>query len=100
MNTGTDTIEGQVLDLMLRAGSSWVLYLLMALSLGAVAVMIERIWFFAQERAPRHAIAAAMAALRKDGPSAAQKHLAGTRSMEAAVARACIDHLGEGAAAV
>ena len=45
MNQG-DTIDSQILDLMLRAGSRWVLWLLIGLSLAAVAVMAERLWFF------------------------------------------------------
>ena len=52
MNNGSD-IGSQLLDLMLRAGSSWMLYLLLGLSLAAVAVMLDRIWFFLQERPPR-----------------------------------------------
>ena len=98
--TQTDTIDAQLLDLMLRAGSRWVLWLLLVLSLAAVAVMIERIWFFLQERPPRDRITAALRALKGDGASAALARLAGARSMEAAVVRACLAHAGDGAAAV
>jgi biopolymer transport protein ExbB len=100
MNNGGNTIDAQALDLMLRAGSSWVLYLLIGLSLCAVAVMLERIWFFLQERRPAVAIEAALAVLRESGPRAALAKLAGARSMEAAVARACLAHAAEGPAAV
>jgi biopolymer transport protein ExbB/TolQ len=96
----SDTIDAQLLDLMLRAGSRWVLWLLIALSLAAVAVMIERIWFFVQERPPRDRIAAALRALRDSGAQAALAKLTGARSMEAAVMRACLQHAGDGAAAV
>ncbi|HSN29540.1 MAG TPA: MotA/TolQ/ExbB proton channel family protein [Kofleriaceae bacterium] len=96
----TDTIDSQILDLMLRAGSRWVLWLLIGLSLGAVAVMAERIWFFIQEKKPASRIAAALKALRDKGPAEASKLLAGSRSIEVAVLRACLDHAGEGAAAV
>jgi hypothetical protein len=88
MNNG-NALDSQLLDLMLRAGSSWVLYLLMGLSVAALAVMLERLWFFLQERRPAGAIADALAALRSAGPAAALAKLTDTRSMEAAVARAC-----------
>ncbi len=99
MNNET-TIDGQLLDLMLRAGSRWVLWLMLGLSLAAVAVIFERIWFFIQERAPRERITAAMKALAKDGPAAALKLLAGAPSMEAAVARTCLTYAADGPAAV
>ena len=50
---------------MLRAGSRWVLWLLIGLSLAALTVMLERLWFFVQERRPQARLAAAMAALRR-----------------------------------
>src|SRR5207342_3229720 len=99
MNNG-NAIDTQVLDLMLRAGSSWVLYLLLGLSLAAVAVMLDRAWFFFQERPPAKMLEAALAALRSSGPAAALARLAGARSMEAAVARACLAHAADGPAAV
>jgi biopolymer transport protein ExbB len=92
-------IGAEVLDLMLRAGSGWVLYLLIGLSLAAVAVIIERAWFLAQERRPAQ-VAAAIAALRRAGPDEALKLLKGARSMEAAVARAALEYVGDGPAAV
>ena len=98
MNNGSD-IGSHLLDLMLRAGSSWILYLLLALSLGAVTIMLDRIWFYLQERAPRALLAAALAELRQSGPAAALRKLDGARSMEAAVARACLSQPGDGAAA-
>jgi biopolymer transport protein ExbB len=94
------TIDTEILDLMLRAGSRWVLWLLIALSLGALAVMIERLWFFIQERRPPQQLASAVAALRNDSPEAALKALAGARSMEANVLRSCISRAAEGAEAV
>jgi biopolymer transport protein ExbB len=98
MNNGSD-IGSHLLDLMLRAGSSWILYLLLALSLGAVTIMLDRIWFYLQERAPRERLAAALAELRQSGPAAALRKLDGARSMEAAVARACLSDAADGAAA-
>ena len=98
--TNVNGIDTQVLDLMLRAGSSWVLYLLLALSVAAVAVALERLWFFLQERPPRHALVDALRALHESGPEAALSKLAGARSMQAAVARACLSHAADGTAAV
>jgi biopolymer transport protein ExbB len=94
------TIDTEILDLMLRAGSRWVLWLLIALSLGALAVVIDRIWFFIQERRPEGQIKKAVEALQKDSPEAALKALAGARSMEANVLRSCIARADEGPEAV
>jgi biopolymer transport protein ExbB len=77
-----------------------VLWLLLALSLAAVAVMIDRIWFFVQERSPRDRLAAALRALQGGSAATALAKLAGARSMEAAVVRACLSHAGDGPAAV
>jgi biopolymer transport protein ExbB len=63
-------------------------------------VIVERVWFFVQERTPKARIAAAMRALRLDGPAAALAKLGDAPSMEAAVARACFAHADEGIAAV
>jgi biopolymer transport protein ExbB/TolQ len=99
MNNGSD-IGSRLLDLMLRAGSSWILYLLLGLSLAAVTIMLDRIWFYLQERPPRERLAAAVAALGKGGAAAALAKLTDARSMEAAVARACLSHADDGVAAV
>ena len=98
--TSNDTIDAQLLDLMLRAGSRWVLWLLILLSLAAVAVMIDRIWFFLNERPPRDRLAAAVRAMRDGNPQLALGKLAGARSMEAAVVRVCLAHAADGADAV
>ncbi len=95
-----DSIDGQLLDLMLRAGSRWVLWLMLALSVAAIAVMIERVWFFVAERAPRARLAEALRKLASDGPAAAGAVLAGARSMEAEVARRCLAHAADGVPAV
>jgi biopolymer transport protein ExbB len=94
------TIDAQALDLMLRAGSRWVLWLLIILSIAAAAVVLERLWYFLRERRPRRQIAEMLQALRTSGAKAALKALGDVRSLDAAVARACLDHLSEGAAAV
>jgi biopolymer transport protein ExbB/TolQ len=98
--TNNDTIDAQLLDLMLRAGSRWVLWLLLALSLAAIAVMLERIWFFVQERPPRDRLAAALRALRDGSTGAALAKLTGARSMQAGVMRACLVNAADGPAAV
>ncbi len=95
-----DTIDAQLLDLMLRAGSRWVLWLMLGLSLAAVAVMLERLWFFIQERPPRALLDAALGTLRERDAKAALARLAGARSMQAQVARACLAHAGDGIASV
>jgi biopolymer transport protein ExbB len=99
MNNGSD-IGSHLLDLMLRAGSSWILYLLLGLSLAAVTVMLDRIWFYLQERPPKERLAAAVAELGKNGAAAALAKLTDARSMEAAVARACLSHAADGVGAV
>lgn len=98
--TDNATLDTQILDILLRAGSRWVLWVLLALSLAAIAVMLERAWFYLQERRPERALAAALDALRRHGPAEAYKRLAGERSMEVAVARECLARVGAGAAAV
>ena len=94
------TIDAQALDLMLRAGSRWVLWLLIILSIVAAAVVLERLWFFLRERRPRRQIAEMLEALRTSGAKAALKALGDVRSLDATVARACLDHLSEGPAAI
>jgi biopolymer transport protein ExbB len=99
-NVNANGIDTQLLDLMLRAGSHWVLYLLLGLSLAAVAIMLERLWFFVQERPPTADLADALRVMRKSGTDSALEKLAGARSMQAAVARACLAHAADGPAAV
>jgi len=96
----TNAIESQVLDLMLRTGSSWILYLLFALSVLGLAVVLERLWFFTRERRPAGVIEEALAALDKGGAAAALEKLANQPSMEAAVARDCLSRAADGPAAV
>lgn len=93
-----DTIDARLLDLMLRAGSRWVLWLLLLLSLAAITIIIERIWFFVQERAPRQRLKETIASLRDKGARDALAKLTNAPSMEAAVARACLAHANDGAA--
>jgi biopolymer transport protein ExbB len=94
------SIDAQALDLMLRAGSRWVLWLLIALSVAAIAVVLERVVFFILERRPGREVAAMLRALRTTGPAAALAALGAARSMDAAVARACLEHAADGPAAI
>ena len=96
----TNPIDTQVLDLMLRAGSSWILYLLLVLSVAAFAIVLERLWFFVQERRPPGVLEDTLATLRKNGAAAALARLGDARSMEAAVARECLGHAADGPASV
>jgi len=86
------TIDGQLLALMLRGGSRWILWLLIALSVAALAVAAERIWFFVRERVPTRRLAVALQALHDGNVGRAISQLSGQRSMAAAVARACLEH--------
>ena len=98
--TNDDSFEATILDLMLRAGSAWVLYLLLALSVLALAVIVERVWFYVGARTPRAALTAALEALRQRGPAEAAKALGDHRSLEAVVLRACLARAADGADAV
>jgi biopolymer transport protein ExbB len=100
MNTDDNSLDQTILDLMLRAGSRWVLWLLLLLSIAAIAVMIERLWFYVQQRRPALQLQAALAALREHGAKQACAKLVGVPSMEAAVARACLARAEDGVAAV
>jgi len=79
-------------------GSEWVLWLLFALSLGSVAVMIERALFFATRRL-RAADEVARLLLAGDlaGATAAVE---GHKGIEAEVVRAAVAQAGRGAEAV
>lgn len=100
MTNPPETIDAHLLDLMLRAGTHWVLWLLLALSLVAVAVMVERLWFFVQERRPQQVLDKLRERMAAGDAAAALAALDGARSMEVKVARACLAHAGDGAAAV
>jgi biopolymer transport protein ExbB len=96
----THTLDSQILDLMLRAGSSWILWLLLGLSCAAIAVMLERLWLFARDRRPAGRLRAALEAVHRAGPAEAIRMLTGMRSMEARVVRSCLGRIAGGAEAV
>jgi biopolymer transport protein ExbB len=94
------TIDAQALDLMLRTGSRWVLWLLLGLSVAAIAVVLERLFFYARERRPRRRVTEMLAALRESGPAAALLALGDAHSIDVTVALACLEHADDGAAAI
>ena len=93
-------VEADLLEILLRLGTRWVLWLLLALSVLALTVALERLVFFTQERRPRLAITQALAAVRSGDLARALAALRGERSMAAAVIRTCVEHAPDGPAAV
>jgi biopolymer transport protein ExbB len=100
MKPDDTAIDAQILDLMLRAGSRWVLWLLIFLSLAAVAVMLERLWFFLQQRTPESVLKKTLDTMRAKGPAEAVKLLANQHSLQAVVMRACLERAADGAGSV
>lgn len=96
----TGSVEAELLDLMLRAGSRWVLLLLIGLSLVAVAVILERVLFFVVERTPQKTVDDALGLMRKGDFKAAVAVLSGRRSMPVAVARVCLANADAGPASI
>lgn len=93
------TLDAQLLDLMLRVGSRWVLWLLLALSVGAIAVALERAWFFVRVRRGGD-VEAALRALHAGQGAEAARALAMGQSMQSQVMRHALAHASEGPAAV
>jgi biopolymer transport protein ExbB len=83
-------------------GATWVLWLLVALSVVSVAVMIERLRFYLSTRIQLGTVADALAkALRKGGVEEAKKVMSAEKCVvETAVVHAGLDHVDEGAHAV
>jgi biopolymer transport protein ExbB len=93
------TLDAQLLDLMLRVGSRWVLWLLLSLSIAAIAVALERAWFFVRVR-QRGDVEAALRALHGGQGAAAARSLASGPSMQAEVMRHALGHASEGPSAL
>ena len=93
-----------IVDYLLRAariGSTWVLYLLLALSVLSIAVMAERWLYFRRQRdADTRLRERLAAALREGDVEAATKILAGSRTPEAAVVLRALEWRSKGARAV
>src|SRR5689334_9832056 len=99
MTDESTTIDAQLLDLMLRVGSQWVLWLLLALSVGSIAIVIDRLVFYIQHRVPKTELDAAVRLFRDGNRKAAVTRLATMPSMDAAVARTLLEHADAGVAA-
>lgn len=97
---GGDSVQHDLFDMLLRMGSEWVLWLLLGLSILAVALAIERLLFYLQERRPSAALQRALAAIRDGDHARASAALAGQKSIGAAVVRSCIEHAPAGVASV
>lgn len=97
---GGDGMQNDLLDMLLRMGSEWVLWLLLGLSVLAVALGLERLMFYLQERRPTLAVQRALAAVRDGDHARATAALAGQRSISAAVVRTCLEHAHAGTASV
>ena len=82
-------------------GSSWVLYLLLGLSVMSITAMLERWLFFRRHRDDTAALRARLAgALREGDLGAAEKVLAASPSIEARVVREALRFSDGGAEAV
>jgi biopolymer transport protein ExbB/biopolymer transport protein TolQ len=78
-----------VVDRLLQVallGSTWVLYLLLVLSVASIAAMVERWWYFRRRRGDGEALRAGVAkALLAGDPARARALLAASPSVEAGV---------------
>jgi biopolymer transport protein ExbB len=85
---------------MTNFGATWVMWLLLGLSVVSVAVMLERAWFYLSLRDDLAELAAKFRdALRKSDFDKARKTLEGSPSAEAAVVLAGLDEADRGAKA-
>jgi len=86
---------------MLAVGATPVLWLLLALSVASLAVIFERMLFFARAKVNIHGLIAELSALLHAGDvQAARALLERSRSAEATVARAGLREIARGATAV
>lgn len=79
-------------------GATWVMWLLVGLSIISVAIILERIYFFVSTRDDIDGLRARLiSALDSGNAPAAQQELAGSKSVEAMVARAGLAAADHGA---
>jgi biopolymer transport protein ExbB/TolQ len=83
-----------------QLGAEWVLWLLLVLSVGSVAVTIERILFLIQNRVPVAELQGKLLAALESGGEEATKLLAGYKGMEARVVAAGVREMHRGPDAV
>jgi len=82
----TAILVERLLKVALVGGSGWVMWLLLLLSIGAFAAMFERFWFFRKHQEDTDALGDRVTALLESGDAdAAEKLLAGSKSIEASV---------------
>lgn len=78
-------------------GATWVMWLLIGLSVVSVAIILERAYFFMSTREDIDGLRTnLMKLLRKGDREGARKHLEGSRALEAQVAAAGLDAAGGG----
>ena len=73
---------------MVKAGSEWVLWIMILLSVVSVAIILERAWFFSSLRDDLVRLAKDLQSALDDSIEAAQKRMATSPSAEAAVVSA------------
>jgi len=82
-------------------GSTWVMYLLLVLSVASLGIIVERWWFFRRRAAGIDALRDDVAArIATDEVDAAEHLLAESRSFEAGVVRPALPYLAGGPAAL
>ncbi|MBI5608982.1 MAG: hypothetical protein HY902_08880, partial [Deltaproteobacteria bacterium] len=84
---GGQTVDAQLLDLMLKVGSRWVLWLLLILSVVAVAIALERAWFYLRARQRAALIQKSLETMQNRGAPEALIQLGDGNSMQDAVLR-------------
>jgi biopolymer transport protein ExbB len=85
--------------IMVGFGANWVMWLLIALSVVSVAIMLERAWYFWSLRDDLVVLAKELRSALDDSIEAAQKRMAASPSVEAAVVSAGLAMADRGAAA-
>jgi biopolymer transport protein ExbB len=81
-------------------GATWVMWLLVGLSVVSVAIILERAYFFAVTREDIDALRKDLLdSLRRGDIAAARKRMQSSRSFEASLATAGLDSAADGAAA-
>lgn len=83
-----------------QLGAEWVLWLLLVLSVGSVAVTIERVLFLIQNKVPVAELQGQLLAALEKGGDAALQLLSGYKGMEAKVVAAGVREMHRGAEAV
>jgi biopolymer transport protein ExbB/TolQ len=78
-------------------GSEWVLWLLILLSVTSVAVMVERLVFYAKRRVDARTLVDRLLPLLEKGDLGGAKAVVDGDTMEANVARQGLEHFGRGA---